>query len=114
MVDFSKPVQTRDGRKAIVVGTNFNFKGGESVLAVITQNSGFQVSRMYYQEGQFIKSGLSGTDLINIPQPRKHADIIKAWADGAEVQIRGGVLGAKWQDCEQPSFCNCMEYRVKP
>jgi len=50
--------------------------------------------------------------------PHKHAEVIKAWADGATIQCRPTSLAAAaWE-----TFCNGfvprwdenMEYRVKP
>jgi len=41
----------------------------------------------------------------------KHADLIHAWADGAEIQYR---FKDGWSDIENPSFIDCFEYRIKP
>jgi hypothetical protein len=46
----------------------------------------------------------------------KHAELIKAWADGAEIQIRlfksnGEVT--EWEDCD-PCWGDDAEYRIKP
>lgn len=46
--------------------------------------------------------------------PHKHAELIKAWADGAEIEMKNGTL---WTDCVQPnnpSWSNSVEYRIKP
>lgn len=46
--------------------------------------------------------------------PHKHAEIIKAWADGAEVQFRryGEIV---WKGIgEQPCWFDDIEYRIKP
>lgn len=40
----------------------------------------------------------------------KHAELIKAWADGAEIQ----VYNQDWLDCFAPSWCDYLEYRIKP
>lgn len=45
--------------------------------------------------------------------PHKHAALIKAWADGAEVEIRNGVTD-RWRPIEQPAWYENYEYRVKP
>lgn len=45
--------------------------------------------------------------------PRKHAEVIKAWADGAQVQMKSTHY-AKWEDVEFPSFSDSLEYRIKP
>ena len=43
----------------------------------------------------------------------KHAELIKAWADGAEIQIKDKQTG--WEDlCYTPSWRNDFEYRIKP
>lgn len=46
--------------------------------------------------------------------PHKHAALIKAWADGAQIQRRSPVKG--WEDCYlTPSWDNCLEeFRIKP
>jgi len=45
----------------------------------------------------------------------KHADVIKAWAEGAEVQVfRHEYDGYYWEDTATPSFNTDFEYRVKP
>lgn len=46
--------------------------------------------------------------------PRKHADVIKAWADGAEVQARPPGGCTMWADVKVPVFSSDWEYRVKP
>ena len=45
-------------------------------------------------------------------QPHKHAHLIKAWADGAEIQHLG-LLG-KWYDSEPPEWFDDGIYRIKP
>lgn len=41
----------------------------------------------------------------------KYADMIHAWAEGAEIQYR---FNDEWSDIENPSFIDCFEYRIKP
>ena len=50
--------------------------------------------------------------------PHKHAELIKAWADGAEIEV---LVGHKWVDVEEnwtsyqnPFWYPDMEYRIKP
>ena len=52
-------------------------------------------------------------------KPRKHAELIKAWADGAEIQYRDGSIygmkGGEWFDCKYfPQFHEDGVYRIKP
>ena len=43
----------------------------------------------------------------------KHAELIHAWADGAQIQIKDKQTG--WEDlCCTPSWRNDFEYRIKP
>jgi hypothetical protein len=46
-------------------------------------------------------------------KPHKHAEVIKAWADGAMVQLRTDA-GMEWTDIKDPSFCEDYQYRIKP
>lgn len=47
----------------------------------------------------------------------KHADLIHAWAEGAEIQYNVGD-GCGWHDYEAastaPSWDECCQYRIKP
>lgn len=43
--------------------------------------------------------------------PRKHAELIKAWADGAEIQYR---YGNHWVDVSCPAWLDSDIYRLKP
>jgi hypothetical protein len=42
----------------------------------------------------------------------KHAELIHAWADGAEIQYRH--WGSAWKDSTSPSWDKNWEYRIKP
>ena len=45
-------------------------------------------------------------------KPHKHADLIKAWADGAEIQYHYGDYG--WIDTSYPQWWEFNNYRIKP
>jgi hypothetical protein len=46
-------------------------------------------------------------------KPHKHAEVIKAWADGAEIQVK--LAGdSVWLDCSPTGWFRNCEYRVKP
>jgi len=53
-------------------------------------------------------------------KPHKHAEVIKAWADGATVQVEKHVedeysyLNVKWVDEPSPTFEVWANYRIKP
>ena len=47
--------------------------------------------------------------------PHKHADLIKAWADGAEIEY-WEKYGAQWVECggSAPTWEEYQDYRIKP
>lgn len=48
-------------------------------------------------------------------KPHKHAELIKAWADGALIEVRTSKSdNAEWHDIELPRWQEDMEYRIKP
>lgn len=50
-------------------------------------------------------------------QPRKHAELIKAWADGAEIQrlvVFDRNKGVNWLDDPNPTWADDEVYRRKP
>lgn len=46
-------------------------------------------------------------------QPHKHAELIKAWADGAEIEY-WGVYDNRWFDATCPDWNPDFTYRIKP
>jgi hypothetical protein len=45
--------------------------------------------------------------------PHKHAEVIKAWADGAAIECRQ-LSHESWQPCIEPRWFSYFDYRVKP
>jgi hypothetical protein len=51
---------------------------------------------------------------MNKPQkPHKHAECIKAWADGAEIEVRHGEC-YEWETIANPTWNLYIQYRIKP
>jgi len=46
-------------------------------------------------------------------KPHKHSEIIKAWADGAEIQMYRPENDS-WNYINNPSWFPSIQYRVKP
>ena len=44
-------------------------------------------------------------------KPHKHAEVIKAWADGAEIEIR---MEERWYTAHSPTWDISGIYRIKP
>lgn len=42
-----------------------------------------------------------------------HSDLIKVWADGAEIQFRSRIV-PNWTNTGNPSWRPDFEYRIKP
>jgi hypothetical protein len=67
-VDFSKPIQTRDGRKVRVLCQDMNSEDYR-VAAVITDGSGYEHLESYTKDGSFRRDGMeTGLDLVNVPE----------------------------------------------
>jgi hypothetical protein len=47
------------------------------------------------------------------PVPHKHAEVIKAWADGAKIQCKNPTFNY-WRDVASPSWSTACDYRIKP
>ena len=45
-------------------------------------------------------------------KPRPHAELIHAWAEGAEIEYK--TVSEEWRDTLQPTFVDTYEYRIKP
>ena len=43
--------------------------------------------------------------------PHKHAELIHAWADGAEIEIN---LRNGWKVAQAPAWATYKDYRIKP
>lgn len=46
-------------------------------------------------------------------KPHKHAELIKAWADGYTIQMKSKIDG-RWWDQDDPDWAEEYEYRIKP
>lgn len=48
--------------------------------------------------------------------PRKHAELIKAWADGAQIQwYDDSIREHRWKDCGDYFDWGCnVQFRIKP
>ena len=44
----------------------------------------------------------------------KHAELIKAWADGAEIETRNVMRSNSWIQDDYPTWLDHCEYRIKP
>ena len=47
-------------------------------------------------------------------QPHKNAELIKAWADGAEIEYWNDYRNAWLDICAYPDWMTTTKYRIKP
>lgn len=54
--------------------------------------------------------------MTNAKKPHVHAEVIKAWADGAVIEYCTGFGSSEWRELINgtPAWCEHMQYRVKP
>jgi hypothetical protein len=83
-VDWTKPIQTRGGRKARLVCTIPPVGGAETRVVTLDEQS----LRLYYEAGNYIRDDRDNDDIINVP-PRKETREVVAWA---AVDHAGRVL----------------------
>lgn len=72
MIDLTKPVRTRDGRKARVVATDMNGSEGDTVLALITEPDGNEYAYEFKADGSYYcPADPSHNDLVQAPEQRR-------------------------------------------
>ena len=65
------------------------------------------------ESGGIYKPCGHGCTALTNPVPHKHSALIKAWADGAKIQVQS--MGDTWLDCFiNPSWDVNYQYRIKP
>ena len=48
-------------------------------------------------------------------KPHKHAELIKQWADGAEIQLKlSNGRWVDWMSSQSPSWLDDEQFRIKP
>lgn len=101
------------------------FKAGDKVVR--TGHSHSKIYRGQEYEISYIRSygdlvlkGLAGnwdpSLFAPIPPktvPHKHAELIKAWADGAVIEVRS-YDGVAWVSASSPAWVDSAVYRIKP
>lgn len=94
--DPTRPVQTRDSRRARIICTDM--KGQGPIVALVTNENGGEIAYLFTAHGRFISGGYyhgpDGLDLINIPA-RIHQE---AWAN---VYFHGAVLHSTRKEADE-------------
>ena len=77
--DPTKPVQTRDGRKARIVATGL-VGATYPIVAIVTEEDGDEASDNYLDTGQaYLHAYPHNDDLINIPEVPAHLKGTRTW-----------------------------------
>ena len=103
-VDWSKPIQTRGGRKARLVCTIPPVGGAETRVVTLDEQS----LRLYYEAGNYIRDDRDNDDIINVP-PRKVTREIEAWA---VVDDAGDVVFVSHLDHQSRSVADSVAYKL--
>lgn len=86
-----------------------NFTSGD---AVVTVDHIVEGRRVYFAEtGTWLWMDEIVPSYPN--PPHKHAELIKAWADGAEIEFRA-PYSKSWRKIPSPSWGTDQCYRIKP
>lgn len=109
-LDFSKPVQTRDGHSVRILCIDRKHETFP-VVALWMNNYGVEVLDSWTLKGANSLHGARGElDLIQAPQPRKHAELIKRWAEDDSMRIKFKAAVLPWTESTAPKFGNTCEY----
>lgn len=109
-LDFSKPIQTRDGQTVRILCTDRKHPK-YPIIGAITRTDGMEVAEYWTTDGCiYASSKNSSLDLIQAPQPRKHAELIKRWADDDSVRIKFKSAGTLWTESTDPTFGSIWDY----
>ena len=69
-IDWTKPIQTKDGRKAEFIHklkTDFDY----TRLVILTDDEGRESHETYTENGELVKDRESELDIINVPEPKR-------------------------------------------
>jgi len=103
-LDFSKPVQTRNGIPVRILCTDRNHPEF-TVVGLWMDEYKAEVVEYWTAEGDYtwMQSTPHHLDLIQAPQPRKHAELIKKWAEDDSVRVKR-VSPSGWIEDPYPIF----------
>ena len=68
--DPTKPVQTRDGRKARIICTDLKNPGGETIVALVYAHDNFEAPILFHSNGRYHINRENPRDLINAPETK--------------------------------------------
>lgn len=122
--DPTKPVQTRDGRKARILATDFKTNSGRSIVAAIVIHSNdHEMAGLRYPDGRVssVEGKTADGDLINVPEvTTKIANVYRGitnriWTDYPDApKLSGEYVGfIEWTlEDGEPVSCRFVPDRI--
>lgn len=107
-MDFSKPIQTRCGYPVRILCTDCKDEEFPVVGYVVV---GYQELLMSWTADGSCHTGRTDDfDLIQVSQPRKHAELIKRWAEDDSMRVKFKSAGTLWTESTDPTFGSTWDY----
>lgn len=101
-IDHPHGHKTRDGRGVKIINTEYEFDGGETIVALIDEGGSVPTLQTYFSNGRrFEEDEVSDFDLINVPAPKrtfKRWYVLARWDDGSIHEYSFGSKDAA-DDC---------------
>lgn len=108
-LDFSKPVQTRDGRPVRILCTDR--KHPHYTVIGLIEIDGLDATLHWTEDGHYFSTRKEDClDLFQAPQPRKHAELIKRWAEDDSMRIKCQLHIQHWNEIQFPDWDPDYEY----
>ena len=104
MIDFSKPVQTRDGRKVEIITTN-----GRGLWTVVGYVGNEAITRHWRGDGASFTER-QNFDLINVPEPRMV--YLRAYCDGSVSASNNNGTFDCWGLVESSAYGTTNDYTI--
>lgn len=101
-IDWSKPVQTRDGRKVRILCMNAKTIDNRPVC-VLYDNDGSECAALYTREGK-IPGFSSDMDLVNVPEER-WVNLYHPLRDGPQTNQRDAFVYPSKEEAEKRCGC---------
>lgn len=111
MSDFKQEVlKFEEGKKFLCVKSSDWFAEGD----VLTVERSLHGRIVFKETGDTVFGSYALCEyLVNYKEKRPHYDLIIAWANGAEIQVKE-IGSGRWLDRENPQFAEHLKYRIKP
>lgn len=108
-LDLTKPVQTRDGRKARIICTDA--KHIKPVIALVTEPNTFECVALYGADGNFFadKTLESRNDLVNVPETNKLEGWLNVYSSTPSCQSRIHPTKEYADDCASEKRLACID-----